>query len=155
MEKYVDEEKQEFNNNTELNLGQIRSMLDEIESMSIEEHQNIIKILGDNNVKSMENDNGLFVKMNQLSIEVIKSIYEYVAEVRESKKNLETAIQSMEPVRHNINKKLPEDVSENPINDVNIDVEDWKLEIIQKMRTESKVRSKKRKQTSKANTTNP
>ena len=154
MEKYVDEEKQEFNNNTELNLGQIRSMLDEIESMSIEEHQNIIKILGDNNVKSMENDNGLFVKMNQLSIEVIKSIYEYVAEVRESKKNLETAIQSMEPVRHNINKKLPEDVSENPINDVNIDVEDWKLEIIQKMRTESKVRSKKRKQTSKANTTN-
>ena len=61
----------------------------------------------------------------------------------------------MEPVRHNINKKLPEDVSENPINDVNIDVEDWKLEIIQKMRTESKVRSKKRKQTSKANTTNP
>tara|TARA_Y100000768_G_C23969951_1_gene679988 strand:+ start:772 stop:1239 length:468 start_codon:yes stop_codon:yes gene_type:complete len=155
MEKYVDEEKQEFNNNTELNLGQIRSMLDEIESMSIEEHQNIIKILGDNNVKSMENDNGLFVKMNQLSIEVIKSIYEYVAEVRESKKNLETAIQSMEPVRHNINKNLPEDVSENPINDVNIDVEDWKLEIIQKMRTESKVRSKKRKQTSKANTTNP
>merc|ERR1711934_607747 len=125
MEKYVDEEKQEFNNNTELNLGQIRSMLDEIESMSIEEHQNIIKILGDNNVKSMENDNGLFVKMNQLSIEVIKSIYEYVAEVRESKKNLETAIQSMEPVRHNINKNLPEDVSENPINDVNIDVEDW------------------------------
>lgn len=155
MEKYVDEEKQEFNNNTELNLGQIRSMLDEIESMSIEEHQNIIKILGDNNVKSMENDNGLFVKMNQLSIEVIKSIYEYVAEVRESKKNLETAIQSMEPVRHNINKNLPEDVSENPINDVNIDVEDWKLEIIQKMRIESKVRSKKRKQTSKANTTNP
>ena len=44
MEKYVEEEKQELNN-TELNLGQIRSMLDEIESMSIEEHQNIIKIV--------------------------------------------------------------------------------------------------------------
>tara|TARA_B100000902_G_scaffold115054_1_gene115978 strand:- start:931 stop:1395 length:465 start_codon:yes stop_codon:yes gene_type:complete len=154
MEKYVEEEKQELNN-TELNLGQIRSMLDEIESMSIEEHQNIIKILVDNNVKSMENDNGLFVKMNQLSIEVIRSIYDYVSEVRESKKNLETAIQSMEPVKHNIDKNVQEDESEKPINELKIDVEDWKLDIIQKMRTESKIRSKKRKQTSKANTTNP
>ena len=107
MEKYVDEEKQELDNNTELNLGQIRSMLDEIESMTVEEHQNIIKILADNNVKSMENENGLFVKMNQLSIEVIKSIYEYVGVVRESKKDLETAIQSMEPVRDIINKNVP------------------------------------------------
>ena len=132
MEKYVDEEKQELDNNTELNLGQIRSMLDEIESMTVEEHQNIIKILADNNVKSMENENGLFVKMN-----------------------LETAIQSMEPVRDIINKNVQEDVDEITSNDVNIEVEDWKMEIIQKMRTESKVRSKKRKQTSKQNVANP
>ena len=155
MEKYVDEEKQELDNNTELNLGQIRSMLDELESMTVEEHQNIIKILADNNVKSMENENGLFVKMNQLSIEVIKSIYEYVGVVRESKKDLETAIQSMEPVRDIINKNVQEDVDEITSNDVNIEVEDWKMEIIQKMRTESKVRSKKRKQTSKQNVANP
>jgi len=154
MEKYVDEEKKEFDN-TELNLGQIRSMLDEIESMTVEEHQNIIKILADNDVKSMENDNGFFVKMNQLSIEVIKSIYEYVSVVRESKKDLETAIQSMEPVRDIVNTNVQEDVAENSSNDVNIEVEDWKMEIIQKMRTESKVRSKKRKQTSKPNVTNP
>ena len=85
------------------------------------------KIRQEGRVKSMENENGLFVKMNQLSIEVIKSIYEYVGVVRESKKDLETAIQSMEPVRDIINKNVQEDVDEITSNDVNIEVEDWKM----------------------------
>ena len=65
-------------NNTELNLGQIKSMLHEIEAMNEDDHSNIIRILEDNEINFMENDNGIFVKMNQLPITIIKEIYEYV-----------------------------------------------------------------------------
>ena len=68
----------ETTNNTELNLGQIKSMLDEIEAMNEDDHSNIIRILEDNDINFMENDNGIFVKMNQLPIIIIKEIYDYV-----------------------------------------------------------------------------
>ena len=79
------------NTNTELNLGQIKSMLDEIEAMNEDDHSNIIRILEDNDINFMENDNGIFVKMNQLPIKIIKEIYDYVSDIRETKKDLETA----------------------------------------------------------------
>ena len=59
--------------NTELNLGQIKSMLDEIEAMNEDDHQNIIKILQENDIKYKENDNGIFVKMNQLPKNIIRN----------------------------------------------------------------------------------
>ena len=39
-----------------INIGQVRSMLDEIERMSPDEHHTIIRILHDNKVKYTEND---------------------------------------------------------------------------------------------------
>ena len=130
----------------ELNIGQIRSMLDEIESMTVDEHQNITRILQDNNVKYMENDNGIFVKLNQLSIDVIKKIYEYVDVVRDTRKDLETAIQSIESL-DGISRESVKKMSEktDTVTNVNIEVEDWKLAIIEKMRNETKARTKKRK----------
>ena len=130
----------------ELNIGQIRSMLDEIESMTVDEHQNITRILQDNNVKYMENDNGIFVKLNQLSIDVIKKIYEYVDVVRDTRKDLETAIQSIESL-DGISRESVKNMSEktDTVTNVNIEVEDWKLAIIEKMRNETKARTKKRK----------
>ena len=54
-----------------LNIGQIKSMLDEIDMMTHEEHHNIINILKKHDISYMENDNGIFLKLNQLSIEII------------------------------------------------------------------------------------
>ena len=140
------------NTNTELNLGQIKSMLDEIEAMNEDDHSNIIRILEDNDVNFMENENGIFVKMNQLPIKIIKEIYDYVSDIRETKKDLETAIQSMEPslIMDERNKSADNSIT-NPQEDVNINVEDWKLAIIEKMRDQTKNKKQKRtKQTSKS-----
>ena len=70
-----------------LNIGQIKSMLDEIDMMTHEEHHNIINILKKHDISYMENDNGIFLKLNQLSIEIILEIYQYVEEVRLAKKD--------------------------------------------------------------------
>ena len=138
--------------NTELNLGQIKSMLDEIEAMNEDDHSNIIRILEDNDINFMENDNGIFVKMNQLPIKIIKEIYDYVSDIRETKKDLETAIQSMEPsfIMDERNKSA-DNSNTNSQEDVNINVEDWKLAIIEKMRDQTKNKKQKRtKPTSKS-----
>ena len=138
--------------NTELNLGQIKSMLHEIEAMNEDDHSNIIRILEDNDVNFMENENGIFVKMNQLPIKIIKEIYDYVSDIRETKKDLETAIQSMEPslIMDERNKSADNSIT-NPQEDVNINVEDWKLAIIEKMRDQTKNKKQKRtKPTSKS-----
>jgi hypothetical protein len=138
-------------NNTELNLGQIKSMLDEIEAMNEDDHQNIIRILQENDVKYMENDNGIFVKMNQLPINIIRNIYDYVAEIRETKNVLETAIQSMEPAElMNERNKVHNSSVETSEQNVMIDVEDWKMAIIEKMRDQTKNKKQKRKPVSKS-----
>ena len=136
-----------INKDNVLNIGQIKSMLDEIDTMTIEEHHNIINILKKHDISYMENDNGIFLKLNQLSIEIIFEIYKYVENVRNTKNNLETAIRSVEY------KPTIDTQSNNTqiINqESNIQVEDWKKAIIEKMRNDSKVtRNKKRKSTQK------
>ena len=136
-----------INKDNVLNIGQIKSMLDEIDMMTIEEHHNIINILKKHDISYMENDNGIFLKLNQLSIEIIFEIYKYVENVRNTKNNLETAIRSVEY-------KPTIDTQSNNTQTINqesnIQVEDWKKAIIEKMRNDSKVtRNKKRKSTQK------
>ena len=136
-----------INKDNVLNIGQIKSMLDEIDMMTIEEHHNIINILKKHDISYMENDNGIFLKLNQLSIEIIFEIYKYVEDVRNTKNNLETAIRSVEY-------KPTIDTQSNNTQTINqesnIQVEDWKKAIIEKMRNDSKVtRNKKRKSTQK------
>tara|TARA_B100000475_G_scaffold175263_1_gene138951 strand:- start:539 stop:985 length:447 start_codon:yes stop_codon:yes gene_type:complete len=136
-----------INKDNVLNIGQIKSMLDEIDTMTIEEHHNIINILKKHDISYMENDNGIFLKLNQLSIEIIFEIYKYVEDVRNTKNNLETAIRSVEY-------KPTIDTQSNNTQTINqesnIQVEDWKKAIIEKMRNDSKVtRNKKRKSTQK------
>jgi len=136
-----------INKDNVLNIGQIKSMLDEIDMMTIEEHHNIINILKKHDISYMENENGIFLKLNKLSIEIIFEIYKYVEDVRNTKNNLETAIRSVEY-------KPTIDTQSNNTQTIdkesNIQVEDWKKAIIEKMRSDSKVtRNKKRKSTQK------
>ena len=136
-----------INKDNVLNIGQIKSMLDEIDMMTIEEHHNIINILKKHDISYMENDNGIFLKLNQLSIEIIFEIYKYVEDVRNTKNNLETAIRSVEY-------KPTIDTESNHTQTINqesnIQLEDWKKAIIEKMRNDSKVtRNKERKSTQK------
>ncbi len=136
-----------INKDNVLNIGQIKSMLDEIDTMTIEEHHNIINILKKHDISYMENDNGIFLKLNQLSIEIIFEIYKYVEDVRNTKNNLETAIRSVE-YKPTIDTESNDTQTINQ--ESNIQLEDWKKAIIEKMRNDSKVtRNKKRKSTQK------
>jgi|UniRef100_A0A6C0AGC6 hypothetical protein len=136
-----------INKDNVLNIGQIKSMLDEIDMMTIEEHHNIINILKKHDISYMENDNGIFLKLNQLSIEIIFEIYKYVEDVRNTKNNLETAIRSVE-YKPTIDTESNDTQTINQ--ESNIQLEDWKKAIIEKMRNDSKVtRNKKRKSTQK------
>ena len=136
-----------INKDNVLNIGQIKSMLDEIDMMTIEEHHNTINILKKHDISYMENDNGIFLKLNQLSIEIIFEIYKYVEDVRNTKNNLETAIRSVE-YKPTIDTESNDTQTINQ--ESNIQLEDWKKAIIEKMRNDSKVtRNKKRKSTQK------
>jgi hypothetical protein len=135
-----------------LNLGQIKSMLAEIENMTADEHSNITIILKESETKYTENDNGIFVKVNQLSLETIYKIYNYVLEVRRTKEDLETAIKSLETNECIINNS-PSFINEDNNNENEVQntltVPEWKKEIIEKMQTSVKNKGKKRTKTTK------
>ena len=171
-----------------INIGQVRSMLDEIERMTPDEHHTIIRVLQDNEVKYTENDNGIFVKLNELSLDTIKDIYSYVEEIRSSRKDMECAIRSLESAGHGGDNggdpfrvqstgadgpdgsegsagggvgvdqgasgveesktSLEPGAQQEPQS--NIGIEDWKKAIIEKMKNESKNRSKRKKTSTKS-----
>lgn len=121
------------------NLGQLRSMLDEIDTMTPEEHQHIIKILIDSNINYTENENGIFAKLNQLSLDDIYSIYNYVDDVRKTKSKLETAIRSIEDSLATMKDSA---ISVSTTADLDVNENDWKKEAVKKMRTETRSRVK-------------
>tara|TARA_Y100000389_G_C17468278_1_gene527767 strand:- start:5844 stop:6287 length:444 start_codon:yes stop_codon:yes gene_type:complete len=137
-----------------INLGQIKSMLDEIENMTAEEHVSISTILKESGVNFTENDNGIFVKVNRLSLDTIYKIYNYVEEQRKTRQDLETAIRSLE-TNESISNMSAATASKNTTEDVcetTLNVPEWKKEIIEKMQTTVKGRGKKRTKNQKQTT---
>lgn len=133
-----------------LNISNIQWMLDEIELMSLEEHTHMADIIKNTNLTSdskinfTENDNGLFIKMNELPIETIKNLYEYVIQVKKSRDTFENAIrtvskQDLDSASNEINK----DESNEP----NISIDDWKMKVIEKIRNENKVKQRRKRTT--------
>ncbi len=150
----------EVSNNTfinhELNVGQLNSMINEIETMSSEQHDQILNIINDNNddLNYTENENGIFIKLNTLNIDVILKIYEYVESNRNNKNDIQTAVQTFESYEHLNKNCLNTNTNTNTTNtniesnDSNehsdINVEDWKIAIIEKMRNSSKTKKLKK-----------
>jgi len=145
----------EVSNNTfvnhELNVGQLNSMINEIETMSSEQHEQILNIINDNNndLNYTENDNGIFIKLNTLTIDVILKIYKYVESTRNDTNDIQTAVQTFESYEHlnrnclNTNINTNTNITSNDSNEhSDIDVEDWKIAIIEKMRNSSKTKTK-------------
>lgn len=147
----------EVSNNTfinhELNVGQLNSMINEIETMSSEQHEQILNIINDNNndLNYTENDNGIFIKLNTLTTDVILKIYKYVESTRNDTNDIQTAVQTFESYEHlnknclNTNKNINTNtnITSNDSNEhSDINVEDWKIAIIEKMRNSSKTKTK-------------
>jgi len=132
--------------NNELNIGQLNAMINDIETLTLDEHDQILKIIDieNSNLKYTENENGIFIKLNTLSIDVILKIYEYVESIRNNKNDIETAVQTLESYE-TLNKNFINNNSNNSdLNSTNIEIEDWKVAIIEKMRNTSKTKGKKK-----------
>lgn len=125
-----------------LNIGNIKWMLDEIETMTQDEHIHMTGIIKNSNVNYMENDNGIFIKLNQLPIETMQDLYAYVLKVQESRRNFETAIRTIS-VDETVN--VQDDNTKTETDKPDIQIDDWKVKIIEKMRNESKIKQRKKR----------
>lgn len=133
-----------------LNTGDIKWMLNEIECMSLEEHSHMTGIIKNSNINYMENENGIFVKMNKLPIETIQDLYAYVLKVYESNNTFQSAIRTVNTTDEtkierndtNEDKNIP---GETKSEQVKFPIDDWKVKIIEKMRTESKIKQRKKR----------
>lgn len=129
-------------NSMNLNIGNIKWMLDEIENMTQDEHIHMTGIIKNSKVNYMENENGIFIKLNKLSLETIRDLYAYILKVKESQKNFESAIRT---ITTDENLSIQTESTEASFNNPDIPIDDWKVKIIEKMRNESKTKQRKKR----------
>ena len=129
-------------NSMNLNIGNIKWMLDEIENMTQDEHIHMTGIIKNSKVNYMENENGIFIKLNKLSLETIRDLYAYILKVKESQKNFESAIRT---ITTDENLSIQTESTEASFNNPDIPIDDWKVKIIEKMRNESKTKKRKKR----------
>lgn len=65
-----------------------RKIIDDIESMTKEHHLEIFKILKSYDIKYTENNNGIFINMNNINPDCLDKIDNYVNFINENKKNI-------------------------------------------------------------------
>jgi hypothetical protein len=66
----------------------IKKIIDDVECMTKEHHIEIFKIINDFDVKYTENNNGIFINMNNINEECLNKINNYVNFINENKKNI-------------------------------------------------------------------
>ena len=120
-------------------------------------HTNIFEIIEKSGSKFTENDNGVFIRLNQLSLECIWEIYDYIYLIGRRKNNLDDETKSnvkcptLEKVvtrNHTSNGDLNEEsltAKKSPMYDNtemfslnNIEIDSWKKDIIMKLKNKAK-----------------
>ena len=66
----------------------VKKMIDDIECMTKEHHIEIFKILKLYSIKYTENNNGIFINMNNIDSKCLDKINNYVNFINEIKKNI-------------------------------------------------------------------
>ena len=61
-----------------------KSIVDEISLLPPQEHNQILTFIKNDGTKYMENENGVFIKMNQLKMSTIETIQEYLDSLRKA-----------------------------------------------------------------------
>lgn len=100
-------------------------------------HNNIVMLLKKHDVKLTENDYGYLVQCNQIPIHVLEEIHNLV-----SSSNKETCIEKVEDIFETPSETVPETIEtiqQKP------SIETWKLDILEKMRSEARNKMKKKK----------
>ncbi len=147
-----------------------KSMVDDINLLSPQDHNQILTFIKNDGVKYMENENGVFIKMNQLKMSTIESIRDYIDSLKETdafvkntslemSNNLESVLQNsisseVEDVEKVKNLKPSGKGNKKTTKKGDFAIEQWKKDVICKMKDDVKQKLKRTsgKQNSKTKT---
>jgi len=129
----------------ELSEQNAKKLVEDIGCLSASEHDQILECIKKDDIRYMENENGTFVKFNDMKLSTIQTIYDYVTSIRESQQmqykgsilNVENKIRGYDE-EESEGGKLEDDKPEKKYV-----TEDWKKEVIMKMKNEVKQKYKK------------
>ena len=133
-----------------LNEQNAKQLVDDIKCLSSCEHDQILDCIKKDNIRYMENDNGIFIKFNDMKMTTIQTIYDFVRSIRESQQmQYQGSIFDVENKLYDYDdgKHLEEKDNEIQKDKKKHITEDWKKEVIMKMKSEVKQKHKKRGKT--------
>jgi hypothetical protein len=70
----------------ELSEQNAKKLVEDIGCLSASEHNQILECIKKDDIRYMENENGTFIKFNDMKMSTIQTIYDYVTSIRESQK---------------------------------------------------------------------
>tara|TARA_Y100000389_G_scaffold186815_1_gene207610 strand:+ start:1690 stop:2181 length:492 start_codon:yes stop_codon:yes gene_type:complete len=150
----------------ELSEQNAKKLVEDIGCLSASEHDQILECIKKDDIRYMENENGTFIKFNDIKMSTIQTIYDYVSSIRESQKmqykgsilNVENKIRGYNEEESEGEKqedklgdkqedKYDEKYYDKPESTVVTEkkyvTENWKKEVIMKMKNEVKQKYKK------------
>lgn len=136
----------------ELSEPNAKKLVEDIGCLSASEHNQILECIKKDDIRYMENENGVFIKFNDMKMSTIQTIYDYVTSIRESHQmqyhgsilNVENKIRGYnEEKNEEKNEDKREDKRESTVVTGKKHItEDWKKEVIMKMKNEVKQKYK-------------
>lgn len=88
LENKIKKDEIEIENYNKTNYNNLEKIRKQIESLNNVHHIEIAKILKNNNIKLTENNNGLFVNLNNIDISIINEINKYLNFVNIQENNI-------------------------------------------------------------------
>ena len=136
----------------ELSEPNAKKLVEDIGCLSASEHNQILECIKKDDIRYMENENGVFIKFNDMKMSTIQTIYDYVTSIRESHQmQYHGSILNVENKIRGYNEEKNEDKGEDKRGDKHESTvvtgkkhitEDWKKEVIMKMKNEVKQKYK-------------
>ena len=136
----------------ELSEPNAKKLVEDIGCLSASEHNQILECIKKDDIRYMENENGVFIKFNDMKMSTIQTIYDYVTSIRESHQmQYHGSILNVENKIRGYNEEKNEDKGEDKRGDKRESTvvtgkkhitEDWKKEVIMKMKNEVKQKYK-------------
>jgi len=96
---------EEFENDEESNIADLKTLKKLIINLHKNEHIEIFKIIKEDTDKYTENRNGIFINMSKLKLSTIQKIRNFVDFCIENKKNLKDNVQKMETIKNLVTDK--------------------------------------------------
>lgn len=128
----------------------MQSLINDIKNLEIEDHNQIMDFILTDGTKFTENENGVFLQINQLKSETIERIYNLVEKSKSKlSENMELSMEDLSEDFHAVSPGNSTHIEEkhNFIEEeskqATFNIESWKIEVINKIKNEIKPKNKR------------